>query len=324
MEKRKKILVIKNDKIGDMVLSANIFRALRKNFPRAEITAIVSNANKSIIEQNKNIDKYFVLDYPPKGFKGIFNYFKFSRELKKENYDVGIDLRGSIFNIFFLLRLAGVKYEIGFYNRKLSKIFLDYGYEKDRDNKHVTFQRIDLINKALKLKSKDYWPEIAVGKEDEEIAEEFIRQNRLKKYVCIVPDASLESKQWPLERFDAIIKHIQKKYSKYKIVLLGANKEKISWLVERNKGLVIPAELLNLRINYLLFKKSTLVIAHDGGPMHLAWVAKANLIALMPKHLSLNYYGPLGENSIVISDNIKKIRVDRVQSYVDLFLGKIH
>ena len=97
----RRILVIKNDKIGDMVLSTGTFRELKRNFPKAGITVIASKSNKQIIEKNKNIDKIIVLDYPPRGYKGILNYFKLSKELKKENYDVGIDLRGSIINIFF-------------------------------------------------------------------------------------------------------------------------------------------------------------------------------------------------------------------------------
>ena len=318
----KKILIIKNDKIGDMVLSAGIFRELRNNFPKAKITVIASQSNKSIIEKNRNIDKILVLGYPPKSYEELLNYFKLSKELKKEKFDLGIDLRGSIINIFFLLNLARVKYKIGFYNRYFSKFFLDYAYKKDRENKHVTFQRIDLINNALNLNSKNYWPEIATDKADKKKAGELIEKNKLKKFICIVPDASLEVKQWPLERFDEIIKYLRAHYNKYKIVLIGADKEKVEWLYKRNPTIIAPDELLNLRVSYLLFKRSDLVIAHDGGPMHMAWTSKANLIALMPKHLNLNYYGPLGRNVKILSEEIKDIGTEKVKLCIDELLNK--
>ncbi len=312
----KKILVIKNDKIGDMVLSTNIFRELRKNFPKSNITVIASKSNKPLIEENKNINKIMILDYPPNNYGSFLNYIKTSRVLKKENFDVGIDLRGSIFNIA-MLHLANVKYKIGFYNRFFSKFFLDYAYKKDRLNKHVTFQRIDLINKALNLKSRDYWPEISTDKKDREFIDSFIKMNKLKRFICIVPDASLESKQLPLDRFNDVIRYINKNYKNYKIILLGLDKRKIAWLKRRNNFIISPSRLLNLRAIYLLFKKSELVIAHDGGPMHLAWAARTRLVALIPAHLSLNYTRPLGKNVRVISDIVQNIKTERVIKEID-------
>ena len=315
-----KILIIKNDKIGDMVLSTGIFRELKKNFPKAEITVIASKSNKQIIEKNKNIDRIIVLDYPPKGYRGILNYFGLSKELKKEDYDVGIDLRGSVINIFFLLILAGVKYRIGFYNRYFSKFLLNYAYKKDRKNKHVTFQRIDLINKALNLNSKDYWPDIAFDEEDERQAKNFMKKNGLKKFICLVPDASLEAKQWPLKKFDELIKSLQRSHSKYKIVLLGSDRNKMEWLKNNNADVIVPEELLDLRVTSILFKKSQLVITHDGGPMHLAWANRAKLIALMPKYLNLNYYKPLGKEITILSENIKNLESGKVANYADKIL----
>ena len=154
------------------------------------------------------------------------------------------------------------------------------------------------------------------------LSREFIKKNKLSRFVCIIPDASLESKQWPLENFDETIKYLKTYYSKYKIVLLGVDKNKIEWLRKRNPDIIIPPELLNLRVSYLLFKESNLIIAHDGGPMHMAWASGASVIALMPKHLNLNYYGPLGKNVRIISEEIKNIKTDKVKEFIDSLLSK--
>ena len=325
--KFKKILIVKNDKIGDMVLSTNIFRELKKNLPHSEITAIVSSANKPLIEKNKNIDKMITLDYPPKNLKSLSNYISTSKIIKKENFDLGIDLRGSIFNIFFLLTMPKVKYKVGFYNRSFSKYFLNYAYKKDRKRKHVTSQRIDLMNKALKLNSKDYWPEIATDKEDEIITNKFIKTNQLKKFICILPDASTKEKQWPLEKWDKLIRYIKEKYPTYRVLLLGTDQDKISFLLKRNPRTLTPSKPLNLRSVYLLFKKSSLIISHDSGPMHLAWTSKAKLIALISgyKHRSkdlskLNYVKPLGKNSITIYKDMKDIDIKEVRNKIDELL----
>ncbi|MDO8509355.1 MAG: glycosyltransferase family 9 protein [Nanoarchaeota archaeon] len=327
MNKIDKILVIKNDKIGDMILSTNIFRELRKNYPKARISVIASNSNKPLIEKNKNINDIIVLDYPPKIFKDYLNYFNFAKKIRKEKFDIGIDLRGSFYNIFFLLFLGGVKYRIGFYNKFFSKFLLNYSYKKDRINKHVTFQRIDLINKALGTNSKNYWPEIAFDKNDELEVNYFIKRNKLKKWICILPDSSVEDRQWALDKWDATIKHLLRRYSGYKILILGMDKKKINYLLKRNSSVIYPEKPLNLRIVYLLLRKSSLVIAQDGGPMHLAWTGNSKLIALISGYIKrpeyfnkLKYMGPLGKKSLVIYKDMKNITLEDVKEKIDYFL----
>jgi ADP-heptose:LPS heptosyltransferase len=320
-KRARKILVVKNDKIGDMVLSTNVFRELKKNFPQSSITCIASNANKQLIEKNKQINKTLTLDYPPRNLKTLIAHLKMSRLLKKEKFDLGIDLRGSIFNIFFFLVLPQIKYKIGFYNRKFSKLFLDYAYKKDRKNKHCTFQRIDLLNNALKTNSKDYWPEIVTDKEDKKTVDKLLKDRKIKDFICIVPDASLPEKQWSMKKFDKLIKYIRKKYPNFKILLLGQDMKKITYLAKRNQdAIVLPP--INLRVLFLLFKKSKLTILHDGGPMHIAWTAKAKLVALIEKHLGGEYYKPLGKNSKILCDEMDKITLKQVKDKVDSFLKR--
>src|SRR3989344_3587130 len=288
----KNILIIRNDKIGDLVTATAIFRELKKNFPKSKITALVSKSSKQIIEKNSNIDDILVADYPPTNYKNFLDYLSVLRDIRKQNFDIGIDLRGSIFNIM-LMHLTNINHKIGYYNRYFSKFFLDYAYKKDRRKTNAIFQRIDII-----------------------------KRYNLKKFICIVPDASLEYKQWPLERFDKIIKYIKIYYSSYKIVIIGSDKKKINQLVKNNKGVIAPPESINLRVSYLLFKKCSLVITHDGGPMHLAGAANAKIIAFIPKHLNLNYYSPLGKHIELISDDVKNIDVEKVKKLIDDFLKK--
>ncbi len=325
----RKILVVKNDKIGDMALSTNVFRELKRALPTTRLSVIASEANKALIEKNKYIDSIMIADYPPLSWKVLTQWLKVSRKLRQEKYDIGIDLRGSIFNIFFFFILGNVTYKIGFYNRYFSRYFLDYAYKKDRKGSHCTFQRIDMINKALNLHAKNYWPEIAISTEDEQIALAFIRKHKLKRFIVLVPDASLEPKQWPLEQWSNLISYIQEHYPRYQIIIFGTDRTKINFLHEHHQSLIIPNEPLALRVLFELFRRSTLVIAHDGGPMHLAWVARAPLIALISGYKTrssdlnkLQYMGPLGKNVSVIYKDMDQITLQEVEKKVDRILAK--
>ncbi len=315
----KKILVIRNDKIGDLVTCTGVFRELKTGFPKSEITAIVSKSGEQIILKNKNIDRILVADYPPIKYKNFINYVSILKKLRNERIDIGIDLRGSIFNII-LLNLLNVKYKLGYYNRYFSKFFLDYAHQKDRETKHANIQRIELLNKSLGLNSRNYKLEIATDKEDKKALLKFIKENKLKKFICIVPDASLKYKQWPLNKFDIIIKYLTKNYPKYKIILIGADFKKMNFLKQKNPNVQLPNKIIDLRLAYLLFKKSKLVITHDGGLMHLGGVANAKMIVFIPGHLAVEYYRPLSKNAIIINKNIKFIKVSEVKKEIDRLL----
>lgn len=51
-EEIKKILFLRHDGVGDMVLSTPLFRALKKNFPDARLTVLASERNYGIIQNN--------------------------------------------------------------------------------------------------------------------------------------------------------------------------------------------------------------------------------------------------------------------------------
>jgi len=318
IKKIRKIIVIRNDKIGDLVISSGIFRELKKEIPKSKITLITSKVCKPLVEKNKNIDEIIVLDYPPKKFVDFWRYFKLSNELRKKGFDLGIETRGSFITAFFFLWLARVKYRIGFYNNNLAKLFLHYPQKKQR-SKPAAWNRIDLINKGLGLTSKNYWPDIAVDSLDKKNVDDIIRKNKLNKFICLLPFAAFEKKQLNKDKWEEITQYLLKNYKDHKIIILGTKIKKIDEFVRKNPG-VIKLVPLNLRELYLLFQKSRLVIAHDGGPMHLAWAGNSNLIGIVADYINADFI-PLGENSKMIKTDLKELGFESIKKEIDYFLN---
>ena len=55
-----KILVIRSDNIGDLVLTTPVFTALRRHFPEARIEALVNSYNARVLEGHPDIDRLHV------------------------------------------------------------------------------------------------------------------------------------------------------------------------------------------------------------------------------------------------------------------------
>jgi len=315
----KKILIIRNCKIGDMILTTSLFREIKKNFPSSKLTVIASHSNYPIIEKNKNIDKIILLDFSWKKnpLKTLSNYMRVFKEIKKENYDIGIEAGTMFINMFFMY-FSKIKIRTGYFSFNGGRPFLTHPIEYKTEI-HSSISELELVKKALGIKINDYSQEIITDKNDVEELNNFLKKHDIKKFICIVPDASFEKKQWALEKFDKLIKFLNKKYPLYKIIIVGSDDNKISWLVKRNPSCISLIKG-NLRVNYLLFKKSSLVIAHDGAPMHLSWIADANLIALIPKHMNLKHIGPSGQKSHVIYKEMKDISVEDVEKEISKIL----
>jgi len=311
----KKILIIRNDHIGDLVLSTAVFRELKKSFPNSKITIIVNKLNRPLIEKNYHIDKIIELNMADYTLKSIREYFEMSRKIRKMKFDVGIDLRGGIMNGFFLLWLSGIKKRISRIDaHPMIRFFLTDPIKIHLES-HVTEDNINIINKGLELYSNNKRLEIITDEEDEKFVKEFIKKNKLKNYVCFYPCARLIEKQWPLKKWKEIIKDFDKKYQ---ILLMGIEDEKniLGKLSKLNKNCMVFTNF-NVRQLSLLFKKSKLVLTQDGGPMHIAWVSGAKLIGLHNLFLfGMNKVVPLGKNSNVVytkdinmnSVSIKKVK----------------
>jgi len=301
LQSPKKMLLIRNDHIGDMALSTQVFRELKTAFPNCEITVLADPVNKEIIKKDPHVDKIIELDlfWRRKNLKALMDYRKILRKLRNENFDVGIALRKSKLAIFFFLYLPKIKSRISYYNVNGGRAFLTHPIFYDKKI-NVVNDMIRLLNKAFNLKIQNFWPYIAYDQEDEAEVDQFIKENNLGKYIVMCPGATVEKKKWPEKKFASLIKQFHKKYPKHKIVLTGGPNEKdlLNRLARINSKACFALAGYNLRKFSLLTKKADVVVANDGGARDIAWIAGAKVVALEGQ-LNLELHVPL-KNTIII------------------------
>ena len=89
MDKPKKILVIRNDKIGDFMLAWPAFALLKTQYPNSEITALVPEYTAALAEKCEWIDKVLI----DAKCNSIFHDISLlSKDIKRNNYDLSISL----------------------------------------------------------------------------------------------------------------------------------------------------------------------------------------------------------------------------------------
>lgn len=146
MNTPKKILVIRNDKIGDFMLAWPAFALLREQYPNTEITALVPQYTAPLAEQCEWIDRVLIDTKKDNFFDDII---LLSKNIKLNNYDVSIsffsELRTSI-----ALWLANVKIRIG-PATKIAQFFLNRTLKQNRSqSKKPEYEyNIDLVRYFL-------------------------------------------------------------------------------------------------------------------------------------------------------------------------------
>jgi|TARA_Y100000310_G_scaffold136696_1_gene135554 ADP-heptose:LPS heptosyltransferase len=320
MKNIKKILLIKNDHMGDMIILTGVFRELRKNFPDAKIVLISSNVSYPIIEHNKNIDEILIMDHGKGFFKNIEKYPRIWRKIKQEKFDIVIDLRGDIVNIVFFMILTGIKSRLGFHNSFFSKLLLTSSEKRDLF-KHNIKNVTTMIEGGLNINLNDAFPEIMITEKDIEESNQFINKNDLDKFICVCPDASLDSRIWSIKNFDELIKYINLKYPAYKVIIVGIT-DRVDELIKMNPD-SIALKKANIRMLYHLFRRSSLVIALDTGTTPLAWAGRSKLINILLK-ISIpfkNYFKPLDKNALVVCQKKSELSTEEVTNNLDKFLA---
>ena len=113
-----KILVIQQKMIGDVLTSSILFEALRKKFPEAQLHYLIYKNTHPVVENNPFIDKFIV--YEQKDRKP-FQFIKFLKKIRKENYAVVIDVYSKIGSALISF-YSGAKIRIS-YDKKLTRSF---------------------------------------------------------------------------------------------------------------------------------------------------------------------------------------------------------
>ena len=143
-----KILIIRNDKIGDFMLAWPAFALLKSQYPLAEITALVPQYTAPLAEQCEWIDRILIDEKKSDFLSGVINL---SKIIQQGNYDLSISLFSETRTSLALL-LAGVKLRIG-PATKIAQIFLNRRLRQKRSQsaKPEYEYNLDLIKYCIHL-----------------------------------------------------------------------------------------------------------------------------------------------------------------------------
>ena len=207
MLKPVKILVVRNDKLGDFMLSYPALALLKQYLPDTEIHVLVQAYTEPVAALCPAIDK--IIEDPGKdaGFRGTR---AFARELKQERYDAVITLFSTT-HIGIAIAMAGIPYRLApatkiaqiFYNHRVKQRRSlsekpEYKYNRDLAEYYLNYLGITVNS----------YPETPFLELDESIVssakDKFVEQHRIdrnKKIIFIHPGSGGSANNLSIEQY---------------------------------------------------------------------------------------------------------------------------
>jgi heptosyltransferase-2 len=284
----KRILIIKLWAMGEAVITLPLIRALRKKYPRANITVLCRNRVKDVYEGSKEIDRVQSAELFP-----LLGFLRYARK-----YDVVVDCEPYL-KISALYAWWFGKRRLGFSHGARSLLYTDR--VRYNDKQHAVLTYVDLAGPLGVEGKPDRLVPVATSRADEKKIDALFKEWGIKqsdKIVCINPGAaeSAKSRTWPAKRFAKVADALVKEFL-VKIIITGAKSERPE--AEKVAGAmhyasINAAGLTNLKELAVLLKRCTLTISNDTGVVHLSPAMGAPTIGLYCPNTPVRWapYGP--------------------------------
>lgn len=269
----KRILVAKLDHLGDVILATPAFSNLRQAYPNAELHALTGTWSRVVLARHPDICNIFEYNSPAFCRSGkptsLREAFRLYRELRRQKYDLVVELRGDWRTTWFsLLRLTPYRL-----SRAALQIENKLGLARFSGT-HETTRNLDLLKHAG-IPTPIQTATFSVTTADEKWASDFLGSHKVdKRYplVAIHPGSPIPLKRWHPERYAELADWLIARKGT-QILFLGVKDEVpiVTEIQRRMQGtsINIAGETTLTQLASILHT-CNVFIGNDSGPMHLA------------------------------------------------------
>lgn len=296
----KRILVVRTDRLGDVILSTPVIKNLRSAFPKAFIAFVCRPYTRDVLEGNPGLDEVIVYDKYGK-HKGFWSSIKFALYLRRKKFDLALILHPTN-RVHMITFLAGIPERVG-WDRKLSWLLTRrVRHQKQEGKKHELEYTLDLLRELNipVIHFDTYFPLIS---EAETAVDNLLKNKGLTdgdKFIVIHPSASCRSKRWPQERFQRVVELLRLRTGLRVIVVTSSSEKGFGEGLIGDSGVIDLRGSLTIPELGALLKRASLFVSNDSGPVHIAANFNTPVISIFGRNdpgLSPLRWGPKGNQS---------------------------
>ncbi|MGB2579126.1 ADP-heptose:LPS heptosyltransferase [Elusimicrobium simillimum] len=296
---QKKFLLIRTDRIGDLISITPAISVLRRNFPHAYIAVLVSRYAADVVKNNPEIDEVIIKE----------SFFKTLSIIRSKKFNTAV--------IFFLDAYAAL---LTFFARiplrigpvsKIWAIFLNKGIRQNRSKvtRHEADFNMELL-KPLFVYFHPAKPKIYVPKKDDIRAKNYLKDNfaidRFDTLIMVHPGSKGSAQNWPSSNYAQLIRRIMQNCPEVKVMLTGSPQEQpmleaIAADAAPYKPMILK-DSVELSDFIALINQCTFFVSNSTGPLHIAVALGKKTLSFYPnlKGCLPTRWGPYGKGHQVL------------------------
>jgi ADP-heptose:LPS heptosyltransferase len=319
LSQAKRILILRLDEIGDLVMTGPFLRELRRLLPSARITLMVQPSVYNLMELCPHVDE--VLTYYPGSirfmqalllpWRALWTAY---RQLLPRQFDLAILPRWDADGVYatFLAYFSGARWRVAHSERVSShKERVNRSFDRlcthllhNTGLKHEVERNLDVI-RSLGGTPRESSLELWWDEDDESYAAHMFIEHNVRPNELVVgfgPSGGHSPlKQWPLASFVELGNHLYRKFDARIILFGGPGEESLGKELENRIGppVINGIGKTTLRQAVALLRRCHLFIGNDAAPMHLAAAVGVPVVALFGASCQ-HRFGPSGAGHIVL------------------------
>jgi len=270
--------------------------ALRDRFPQARIDWLVDARYSRLLDYVPAVSRRLVVNTAASGstpqahagpgirtFAGRRALLAAVAELRREHYDVAMDLQGLVKSAV-LARLSGARRVVGFpaahLRERPARVFYT-DVVNPAGARHVIDKNLAALTTFGITGAPRRFPLDVPSSPIVETVRARLGLPDSGQFALINPGAGWPNKQWPAERFGAVAVALRSRHGVRSAVLWGPAEEALAREVEaRSDGAAVCAPPTTIADLVLLGRAACLMIAGDTGPLHIAAAAATPVVGL--------------------------------------------
>lgn len=298
-ESLRRILLVRLDNLGDVLLTTPAFRAVRCALPEAHLALLAGPAGCEIGRLNPNIDEtilyralnedvYFQLPQDPKREMAAVEM------LREHDFDAAIiftSYKQSALPAAYLCYLAGIPLRAaGSWEGPGSLLTHRHRYGETAPPRHESLRGLELTES---LGFPPVEPEMVLvpREEDEESAARLLQRHEMEHFVLVHPGASASSRAYPPERYAAVVEALSAESGLPVLVTGGPGEEDITREVAGSAGVPLGGET-SFGEFAALVGRAEVVVTNNTGTTHVASALKRPVVTVFAGTNPPEQWGP--------------------------------
>jgi ADP-heptose:LPS heptosyltransferase len=301
-----RILMTELTRIGDVLVTTPVARAMKNQYPNAEITYVVQDLCMDIFRRNPHVDHVIGI---PSG-KGPGSWVRALAAARQWKPDLAVSLSPGLKNAG-VTHFCGAKYRVGYLNDRsgMPHFLKDHpiearGFTSGRKicyhkNEHLTIRAAKAVL-PLHVKCPGQPVEFFLGSESLTRADAVLQDGKLR--IVVHPTSGWPFKSWPEDRFIGLLSRIKSHFrgSPLQLILLGGHRDSplLSRINTSLGGDLTIVEGSPLPVAGAVIRGSHLFVGNDSGPLHMAGAFEIPFVGIFGPSLP-GTTGPLSEGVFV-------------------------